>query len=431
MPAVPCTRTVGCGRPEHSMKALVRTGEARSLLHNKFVVVLGGSVQRSMYKDLVRLLRTEHFLTPSQLKSKGEHSFESDQLVEGGRLGLMSNGVDYREVRQYHSEHHLLRFYFITRVYSPYMQTILEDLRQGLKPDLIIVSSCVWDMTRYGLNCLENYKENLHRFFGQIKTVVCHDCLVIWTLAMPLAKQIKGGFLVPEVSHLGPSLCNDIIEGNFFGAHLAEAYGLDTLDLHFHFRLSLQHRMPDGVHWDALAHRTISSLLLLHVAQAWGVVLGDVSSASAPLLSPKPPPARAVGTAPKIKHRKAKRKWLPPPPPPPLISAEPGPAPWFPRSRLQGVPSWGRRQHFPDWRLDPSPYPPFPRPLFPPPRRLLPPRLPQFRRPSPDWGAGWGPWSGGGCVRWRRFNHRMHPYYPPGPPGLPGLPGPSRHMWGW
>ncbi|KAK7910255.1 hypothetical protein WMY93_014939 [Mugilogobius chulae] len=321
------------------MRSFVKTSQARTLLHNKFVVVLGGSVQRSMYKDLVRLLRTDKFLTLSQLKTKGEHSFENDQLVEGGRLGLMSNGIDYREVRQYHTDHHLLRFYFITRVYSPYMQSVLEELRQGLRPDFIIVSSCVWDMTRYGLNCLENYKENLHRFFGQIKNVVCNDGLIIWTLAMPLAKQIKGGFLVPEVSHLGPSLCYDIIEANFYGGHLADAYGLDTLDLHFHFRQSLQHRMPDGVHWDSVAHRSISTLLLLHMAQAWGVALKlDCASAasSAPPAPPPPPPPAAASARPvrKRKRRRAKVK----PAPPLLMGPGPRAAVWCPQLRPPDIP---------------------------------------------------------------------------------------------
>ncbi|XP_072315404.1 PC-esterase domain-containing protein 1A-like [Eucyclogobius newberryi] len=386
------------------MRSFVRAAQVKTLLHNKCVVVLGGSVQRSMYKDLVQLLQTDTILTLAQLKSKGEHSFERDRLLEGGRLGLMSNGTDYREVRQYQTEHHLLRFYFITRVYSPYMQSVLQELRQGLRPDVIIVSSCVWDMTRYGLNCLEKYKENLHRFFGQIKSVVCPDGLIVWTLAMPLAKQIKGGFLVPEVSHLEPSLCSDIIEANFYGGQLADAYGLDTLDLHFHFRLSLQHRMPDGVHWDSLAHRSISTLLLLHVAQAWGIILKVDHST---LSLPAPPPPVSVSKR-KIPRRKA--KWIPPPPP--MMGPGPGHAPWCPPHRPHrppGPPFWGPRPSFPGpaFRMHP-----FPRP--PPPRRMMAPPHPFFRHPPPDW----GPMRGG----WRRANNRMHPYYPPGP---------RPHMWGW
>ncbi|KAL6118911.1 pced1a [Pungitius sinensis] len=260
------------------MRTLVMHNQVRQLLHNKFVVVLGGSVQRSMYKDLVLLLQTDQCLTLSQLKSKGEFSFKQDVLVEGGRLGPMTNGTEYREVRQYRSDHHLVRFYFLTRIYSPYMESILEDFRQGLKPDILVVSSCVWDITRYGPECLGQYKENLHKFFGQIKKIVYCDCLILWALALPLSKRINGGFLVPEVSHLAPMLCYDIIAANFYSCRLAEAYGFDVLDLHFHFRSSLQHRMPDGVHWDGLAHRLISGLLLQHAANAWGVNLHDPPS---------------------------------------------------------------------------------------------------------------------------------------------------------
>uniref|UniRef100_A0A3B4ZLC3 Family with sequence similarity 113 n=1 Tax=Stegastes partitus TaxID=144197 RepID=A0A3B4ZLC3_9TELE len=268
-------RTACCA----AMRAFVTQCQARQLLHNKFIVILGGSVQRSMYKDLVLLLQRDQYLTLPQLKSKGELSFERDCLVEGGSMGPMTNGTEYREVRQYRSDHHLLRFYFLTRIYSPYVESVLEDFRHGLKPDVIIISSCVWDISRYGLEGLEEYKENLHKFFGQIRTIVCHNCLLLWALAMPLGKKIKGGFLVPEIQPLAsPTLCYDIIEANFYSCQLADAYGLDVLDLHFHFRLSLQHRVPDGIHWDALAHRKISSLLLQHAAEAWGVKLRDPPS---------------------------------------------------------------------------------------------------------------------------------------------------------
>uniref|UniRef100_A0A3B5PWF5 Family with sequence similarity 113 n=1 Tax=Xiphophorus maculatus TaxID=8083 RepID=A0A3B5PWF5_XIPMA len=232
---------------------MVTKSQARQLLHNKFVVILGGSVQRSMYKDLVVLLQTDHHLTLSQLKSKGEFSFEKDTLVEGGCLGPMTNGTKYKEVRQYRSSHHLLRYYFLTRIHSPYMKSILEDFRHGLKPDVVIVSSCVWDLTRYGLQSVAEYKENLIRFFSEIKTIACHNCLIVWVLAMLLGSKIKGGFLAPEVSHLGPMLHYDIID-------LADFIGLDVVYLHFYFRHSLHHHM-------------ISSLLLRHVADAWGVEL--------------------------------------------------------------------------------------------------------------------------------------------------------------
>ncbi|KAM6960361.1 PC-esterase domain-containing protein 1A [Tautogolabrus adspersus] len=266
------------------MRTSITRSQARKLLHNKFVVILGDSVQRAIYKDLVLLLQRDQYLTLSQLKTKGEISFEQDFLIEGGRLGVMNNGTDYREVRQYRSDHHLIRFYFLTRVFSSYMKSILEDFRRGIKPDVIIVSSCVWDISRYGSGSLGDYRENLHQFFSQIKNIVPLDCLILWNMAMPLGTKIKGGFLVPEVSHLGPSLRHDVMEANFFGCMTADEYSLDVLDLHFHFRLSLQHRMPDGVHWDALAHRHISSLLLHHIADAWGVDMHEPAASQGHVL---------------------------------------------------------------------------------------------------------------------------------------------------
>ncbi|XP_036406875.1 PC-esterase domain-containing protein 1A [Megalops cyprinoides] len=276
------------------MKSISQS-QASRLLHNKFVVVLGDSIQRSVYKDLVLLLQSDRYLTVAQLKSKGELSFEEDTLVEGGRLGTMNNGTEYREVRQFRSDHHLVRFYFLTKIYSRYMESILADFENGLKPDMVIVNSCVWDVSRYGQKWVLEYRENLQKFFEQMKRILPPDCLMVWNMTMPLGSKIVGGFLVPEIKHVAPTLRYDVIEANFYGAALADAFGLDVLDLHYHFRLRLQLRTRDGVHWNAAAHRHISGLLLRHVAQAWGVELGqpapsnpDAVVSAAPLEKSRP-----------------------------------------------------------------------------------------------------------------------------------------------
>ncbi|KAG8006258.1 PC-esterase domain-containing protein 1A [Nibea albiflora] len=247
--------------------------QAVQLLHNKFIVVLGDSIQRSVYKDLVLLLQKEKYLSSSQLKRKGEMSFEQDCLVEGGCLDRMHNGIEYREVRQFQSAHHLVRFYFVTRIYSRYMQSILEDFRRGLKPDVVIVNSCVWDISRYMSNWIVDYQEHLKKFFEELHGILPDKTLIIWNVTMPLGQKIKGGFLVPEINHKASHLRQDVIEANFYSGTLANSYGMDVLDLHFQFRFSLQHRTRDGVHWNAIAHRKITSLLLQHSAQAWGVIL--------------------------------------------------------------------------------------------------------------------------------------------------------------
>ncbi|CAL8377144.1 unnamed protein product [Gadus morhua 'NCC'] len=253
------------------MLGFVTLNEASQLLHNKFVVILGGSVQRSMYKDLVLLLQKDTFLTSSQLKSKGEASFEHDGLVEGGSLGPLSNGPDYREVRQYRSEHHLVRYYFLSRVYSPYMESILEDLRGGLKPDLLVVNSSVCDVSSYrcSRDWLPQYLGNLHKFFEQLKAVTTDACIRVWILN--------------TTGHLKLSLQGTAMEANLCSGMLARAYGLDVLDLYYHFRCLLPHGGPHGEPWDGRAQRWASALLLHHVAAAWGVAMSPP-----PLLGPRP-----------------------------------------------------------------------------------------------------------------------------------------------
>jgi len=75
-------------------------------------------------------------------------SFLSDTLIEGGQKGEMTNGKSYTEVRELCRPHNLLRFYFVTRVYSTYMETIIADLVTGPRPDVVVINSCLWDITR-------------------------------------------------------------------------------------------------------------------------------------------------------------------------------------------------------------------------------------------------------------------------------------------
>ncbi|XP_008071183.1 PC-esterase domain-containing protein 1B [Carlito syrichta] len=252
----------------------LRTSEVRQLLHNKFVVILGDSVQRTVYKDLVLLLQKDCLLTRSQLKAKGELSFERDKLVAGGQLGQMHNGTSYREVRHFCSGHHLVHFYFLTRVYSEYVETILTELQSGEEaPDLVIMNSCLWDISRYGQDSWQSYQQNLGILFQRLSEVLPESCLLVWNTAMPVGQEVTGGFLLPEHQPWARSLKFSVVEANFHSFAEASKHGFDVLDLHFHFRHSMLFLQPDGVHWNERAHRHLSNLLLAHVADAWGVQL--------------------------------------------------------------------------------------------------------------------------------------------------------------
>ncbi len=72
-----------------------------------------------------------------------------DELIEGGKLGELHNGKNYREIRQYQTDFHLVRLYMVTRCYNEYFETILDDFSQEPTPDVIIMNSCLWDVSRY------------------------------------------------------------------------------------------------------------------------------------------------------------------------------------------------------------------------------------------------------------------------------------------
>nr|XP_004668568.1 PC-esterase domain-containing protein 1B [Jaculus jaculus]XP_045009160.1 PC-esterase domain-containing protein 1B [Jaculus jaculus]XP_045009161.1 PC-esterase domain-containing protein 1B [Jaculus jaculus]XP_045009162.1 PC-esterase domain-containing protein 1B [Jaculus jaculus] len=255
---------------------LLLASEVQQLLHNKFVVVLGDSVQRSVYKDLVLLLQKDRLLTNKQLKTKGELSFEKDQLVAGGQLGIMHNGTKYREERQFCSGSHLVHFYFLTRVYSKYVERILHNLWSGEHtPDVIIMNSCLWDLSRYGRNSWKSYLKNLENLFKRLGQVLPESCLLVWNTAMPIGDKITARFLPPKGQYR-PSMATlktNLIQANFYSCAEARKHLFDVLDLHFHFRHARKHLQKDGVHWNEYAHRQLSQLLLAHVADAWGVDL--------------------------------------------------------------------------------------------------------------------------------------------------------------
>ncbi|KAH9520323.1 PC-esterase domain-containing protein 1A [Bulinus truncatus] len=202
------------------VKMVFLSTEVSTILHNRFIVIIGDSIQRGIYKDIVLLLHENRFLTERELRNKGEFNFMNDKLIEGGRKGEMCNGINYREVRQFQTDNHLVRFYFITRCYNTYMESILNDLKKEPLPDILIINSCLWDITRYGQNAINEYKDNLDKVFGRFSQCLPKNCLVLWNTTLPISSSARGGFLVPEIEFMTSTLRLDIIEANFFAKHV-------------------------------------------------------------------------------------------------------------------------------------------------------------------------------------------------------------------
>uniref|UniRef100_A0A8C0CC90 Uncharacterized protein n=1 Tax=Balaenoptera musculus TaxID=9771 RepID=A0A8C0CC90_BALMU len=217
-----CQSLLASRLPSPTM-AHLRACEVRQLLRNKFVVVMGDPMQRAMYKDLVLLLQKDCLLSSSRLKAKGELN-------------------------------------------------VLEHLRRGEHAaHVVVMNSCLWDLSRYGQDFPRSYLEGLESLFGRLDKVLPEACLLVWNTALPVAEVISGAYLLPEDLFRGARLREEVIEANFYSSAEASRYGFDMLDLHFHFRHAGQHRQRDGVHWDRRAHCHLSQLLLARLADAWDV----------------------------------------------------------------------------------------------------------------------------------------------------------------
>ncbi|XP_061439588.1 uncharacterized protein LOC133363901 isoform X2 [Rhineura floridana] len=232
-----------------------------------------------MYKDLIYILQTDELLTREKLQDKGEKTFENDRLVEWSNF---NRGTSYREVREYCTDHHLVRYYFISRIYSPYMESVLNDFRTDPKPDAVIFNSCLWDLNRYNdlsshepalPKAIREYHQNLMKLFEKLDSILPQTCLAIWNTALPIREKAAAkGLYWDEKPNASP---RDVIEANFYGAKVASSYDFNVLDLHFHFRFQEKHREEDGVHWNSTAHRFITKWLLTYMADAWGVQLEE------------------------------------------------------------------------------------------------------------------------------------------------------------
>jgi hypothetical protein len=58
------------------------------------------------------------------------------------------------------------------------------------------MNSGCWDLTRYGVNSMFEYKQNLPMAMYYLCKVLPSYTLFIWTSILPLSKDVKGGFMV-------------------------------------------------------------------------------------------------------------------------------------------------------------------------------------------------------------------------------------------
>lgn len=241
---------------------------ALKLLHNRQLMFFGDSNTRSIYKDFVWLLEYGNLVPQDSLKTKNELTHANDYKTSNSPL---TSGRNYEETREYYNTGTCVKFTFLTKMFSESLTRAFED--QSLVPDVVVINSCVWDLSRWGPNGVAEFKKNVVHTMEYFKKRLSKKCLVVFTTTLPLSSNCRGGFLMKQVEFLRYPLPYHVIEANNYLAEMARLYNYDVLDLHYNMRFLREEWMPDGIHWTPLAYRLITNFLLTHLALSFNAPL--------------------------------------------------------------------------------------------------------------------------------------------------------------
>jgi len=247
--------------------------DALTLLEGKKIVFIGDSILRSIYQDLLCLLENGMMAQEMDLKKKGEQlpSFMGDELIAG--TGVMTTGRDYEEIRKYCSQNVEILFCFTTRCHKSNVDTFLNKLHEDrFEPDVILVLSALWDVSRWGPKGAQRYEDNCERLLTTVAENF-RETQLIWLLCPPVAKDVAGAVLVEDLSLINAQFRFLILEGNKTIAATVAAYGFDVLDLHYYLMTQVHKRMNDGMHWSSPAVRYQTNLVLSHISVSRGIPL--------------------------------------------------------------------------------------------------------------------------------------------------------------
>ncbi|XP_039282399.1 PC-esterase domain-containing protein 1A isoform X2 [Nilaparvata lugens] len=242
--------------------------DARLLLRNRSLLFLGGSNTRAVYKDLIWLLQRGTLIDNSCLRQKLEPSFLGDKLVERSSL---HKGRNFVETRHYEMNNMKIHFQFITRCYNEAIEELFTSFKATQHyPNVVFISSLLWDITRWGPDGVDAYKENMVKLMDLMKSTLPPSTLVIWGTTLPISSDVRsGGFLIKQIEFMKHTMRFEVMEGNLFASRLVSSHGFDVLDLHYNMRMQIHRRCKDGIHFISMAVRHVTNLLLSHIALTW------------------------------------------------------------------------------------------------------------------------------------------------------------------
>ncbi|XP_046385587.1 PC-esterase domain-containing protein 1B-like isoform X2 [Ischnura elegans] len=220
--------------------------DIKMLFRGKFILILGSSNFRAVYRDIIWLLNFNKIIPEGHLRRKLDFSYLGDRLIKQGEL---NRGRDYVEMREYKKDGFHIKYNFITKCLTKEVEEMMHDIHEGncKPPDIVIVNSCLWDITRWGPNGVTLYKDNMRKLFSIMKSSLPSTTLVIFSTTPPVSQSCSAAFLVRQVEFMRHSLRFEVMEANLFARQLVPTYGYNILDLHYHLRMQIHRWGPDGV----------------------------------------------------------------------------------------------------------------------------------------------------------------------------------------
>ncbi|XP_045104207.1 PC-esterase domain-containing protein 1A-like [Portunus trituberculatus] len=195
---------------------------------------------RGLYKDLLCLLH-KGTITPENILRRGSKMAPQygDKILEMATLRM---GRSYFEVRQCKMKDLWLRFIFVTQVAAPTLMKELKSIEEGTlpPPDIIVVNSCLWDITRWGPEQEDQYKQNVANLFHRLQCMLPPTSLVVWLASLPVAtERVKGGVFIQQIEFMKHSMRFMLLEANMFIHNLCQVFGFSFLDLHYYMQYQL------------------------------------------------------------------------------------------------------------------------------------------------------------------------------------------------
>ena len=237
------------------------------LLARKSVLMFGDSNMRAIYKDLVWLLEEGTLIPKSILRKRNEQTHANDRRTSDGELTASRN---YKEVREY-DLNTFVHFEFITRLCPEKFLTTMRNTK--IPPDVVIVNSCMWDLSRWGPSGVTDYLKNFEYMVQFVEKNFKDQIQFVWLTTLPPSFKCHGGFLTEDIRFLNKILPVNIIEANKFAVDCLRKHGFEVIDLHYCMRLLIDMRCSDGIHWEPKPTRYIVNLILNHLSRCWKVDL--------------------------------------------------------------------------------------------------------------------------------------------------------------